>query len=126
MLSFVGEDWVVGLSRDLESIDGPARVDGAMDLEADAVCRSRAGRAVDAIFVQTVRRATITVDGRMQGWLGVVASTALAKSSTESKSGEWRMSLPSSRGEADMVFSVPKVPKYFLQSAALPLAQGSA
>lgn len=49
MLSF-GEYLVLGLSRDCESIDGPARVEIVMDREAAAVCRSRAGRAKDAIF----------------------------------------------------------------------------
>lgn len=78
MLSF-GEDWVLGLSRDLESIDGPARVEGAMDREAAAVCRSRAGRAVDAIVLQTCRRVAVSIDGRMQGWSGV-ALAARSKS----------------------------------------------
>jgi hypothetical protein len=50
MLSFVGEDWALGLSRDLESVDGPARIKGAMGLAAAAVCCSRTGRAMDAIF----------------------------------------------------------------------------
>lgn len=123
MLGFVGEDWVLGLRRDLESIDGPAQVEVVMDLETAAVCRSRAGRTEDAIFAQAVRRVTVTVGGRMQCWLDGFASTARARSRYESESGVWRMSLPSSRGEADLVLSVPEVPKYFLQSAALPLVQ---
>lgn len=123
MLSFAGEDWVLGLRRDLESIDGPAQVEVVMDLEAAAVCRSRAGRTEDAIFAQAVRRVTVTVGGRMQCWLDGFASTARAKSRYESESGVWRVSLPSSRGEADLILSVPEVPKYFLQSAALPLVQ---
>lgn len=86
MLSF-GEDWVLGLSRDLESIDGPARVEGAMDREAAAVCRSRTGRAIDAIFLRTCRRVKSRVHGRMQGGLGVVA-TARSKSGPGSKSRE--------------------------------------
>lgn len=84
MVSF-GEHWVLGLSRDLESIDGPARVEGAMDREAAAVCRSRAGRAVDAIFLRTCRRVTISVDGRVQCGLGV-AATARSKSGSGWKS----------------------------------------
>lgn len=79
MLSLVAEDCVLGLSRDWESIDGPARVEGAIDLEAAAVCRSRAERAVDAIFAQAVRRVAITIDGGGCGLgLGVVASTGRA------------------------------------------------
>lgn len=113
MLSFVGEDWVLGLRRDLESIDGPAQVEVVMDLEAVAVCRSRAGRTEDDIFAQAVRRVPVTVGGRMQCWLDGFASTARAKSRYELESGVWRMSLPSSRGEADLVLSVPEVPKYF-------------
>lgn len=109
MLSF-GEDWVLGLSRDLESIDGPARVEGAMAREAAAVCRSRAGRAIDAIVLQTYRRVANSVDGRMQDRWGV-AVTARSKSKSVSQSqfevGVWSMSLPSSRGEADLVFSAP-------------------
>lgn len=66
MLSF-GEDWVLGLSRDLESIEGPAQVEGVMDREAAAVCRSIAGRAMDAIVLQTCRRVAVSVGGRMQG-----------------------------------------------------------
>lgn len=52
MLSF-GEDWVLGLSRDFERIDGPARVEDAMDREARAVCLSSTGQVVDAIVLQT-------------------------------------------------------------------------
>lgn len=82
MLSLVGEDCVLDLSRDWESIDGPARVEGAIDLEAAAVCRSRAGRAVEAIFAQAVRDVAITVDGggcRLGVAVAVVASTERAR-----------------------------------------------
>lgn len=79
MLRLVGEDCMLGLSRNWERIDGPARVEGAIDLEAAAVCRSRAGRAVDAIFARAVWRVTITVyGGGYRLGSGVVASTARA------------------------------------------------
>lgn len=84
MLSF-GEYLVLGLSRDLESIVGPARVEVVMDREAAAVCRSRAGRAKDAIVLQTFRRVTISVDGRVQG-RSDVAVTARSKSGPGSQS----------------------------------------
>lgn len=85
MLSF-GEDWVLGFNKDLENIDGPARVGGAMDREAAAVCRSRAGRTVDAMVLRTCRRVAIDVDGRVQGRSGV-AVTARCKSGSRSQSG---------------------------------------
>lgn len=90
MLNF-GEHWVLGFSKDLESIDGPARVGGAMDREAAAVCRSRAGRSVDAIVLRTCRRVAIDVDGK--GWLGV-AVTARCKSGSAVwiEVGVWSMS----------------------------------
>lgn len=83
MLSF-GEYLVLGLSRDLESIDGPARVEAVMDREAAAVCRSRVGRAKDAIVLQTCRRVAISVGGRVQGRSGV-AATARSKSGSGSQ-----------------------------------------
>lgn len=93
MLSLVAEDCVLGLSRDWESIDGPARVEGAIDLEAAAVCRSRAERAADAIFAQAVRRVAITIDGGGCGLgMGVVRRLVGREDevSSSSKSGVWR------------------------------------
>lgn len=53
---------------DLESSDGPARAEGAIDRVAAAVCRSRVDRRVDAILLEDlaesigVWRATEQVD----------------------------------------------------------------
>lgn len=79
MLSF-GEDWVLGLSRDFERIDGPARVEGAMDREARAACLSRAGQVDDAIVLQTCRRVTISVNGGSARLVGAAAAAMRSKS----------------------------------------------
>lgn len=82
MLSF-GEDWVLGLSRDFERIDGPARVEGAMDREARAVCLSRARQVIDAIVPQACRRVAISVNGGIARLVGAAAAAMRSKSGPE-------------------------------------------